>query len=56
MNWQLERDNAGRPVRLWWRGSGAKPVEPWAPVNRGCPSCGMPLGWHKLGCEQRSHA
>ena len=52
MNWQIERDNAGRPIRMWWMGSGGKPKQPDAPVNRGCPDCGMPNGWHKRACAR----
>lgn len=53
MNWQIERDSAGMPVRMWWLGSGGKPKKPEAPVNPGCACCGMPHGWHRLGCEKR---
>jgi len=56
MNWAIERDNVGRPVRMVWMG--------WTPKKQrvadpppGCPGCGLHFGWHKMGCvHRRPHA
>jgi hypothetical protein len=55
MNWEVERDNSGRVVRMWWKGSGGKP-KTRAMVRPGvapCPSCGFLFGWHTQGCSNK---
>lgn len=56
MNWIIERNEAGQPVRLVSSPERDEckmygfPVEP-RPAQ--CKSCGYPAGWHKQGCQTR---
>lgn len=56
MNWEVERDNAGRTIRLWWKGSGGKPKTRMLarPGVAPCPSCGFLFGWHTGACKRNS--
>lgn len=51
MPWDIERDEAGTTVRMWWvPGDWVKPNAPYVPKPTPCPSCGFINGWHTRKC------
>lgn len=56
MGWSIERDNAGRPVRMVWMGHGQDKRDPTErrKVVLGCSECGFHFGWHAKGCKHRA--
>lgn len=55
MTWEIERDENGEAVRMWWRGPDEETFGELlqAELSR-CAECAYPNGWHKRSCSRLS--
>jgi len=43
LNWIIERDKDGQPVRMWWAGEGPSPIEEALERQRAAERMALPM-------------